>query len=206
MRLLSTADTDRASEVLARAFYRDPLWMYLLPDATQRAVAVRQAFRTFVPLYIRSQQSYGVGEPLEGVAVWSIPGETRRNATLPALLTANFFTLIFSPLSFAFRRAVPIFGRFSEMQQQYAPEPHVYLNTIGVLPAAQGKGLASQLIKPCLARADRQGQSVYTETMTPANVGLYLHYGFVCREQWRVPGTELSVWAFYRPAQTAARL
>ncbi|MBZ0285130.1 MAG: GNAT family N-acetyltransferase [Anaerolineae bacterium] len=84
------------------------------------------------------------------------------------------------------------------MQKQYAPEPHYYLNTIAVLPEAQGKGLASQLIKPFLANADAEGVSVYTETMTPANVGLYEHYGFRVMEQYHVPQTDLSIWSFYR--------
>jgi GNAT superfamily N-acetyltransferase len=87
------------------------------------------------------------------------------------------------------------------MQQQYALEPHYYLNTIGVVREAQGKGRASQLIKPVLAEADEQAISVYTETMTPSNVPLYEHYGFVCREEYDVPNTDLKIWALYRPAQ-----
>lgn len=47
-------------------------------------------------------------------------------------------------------------------------------------------------------KADAEGVSVYTETMTPANVGLYEHYGFRVMEQYRVPQTDLSIWSFYR--------
>lgn len=199
MRQLSTADVEQAAEVLGRAFYRDPLWLYLLPDDTQRAVAVRQSFRSFAPWFIRKQQAYGVGAPLEGIAVWGRPNQT--SAGVAALINVHLLTLLASPLIFRFRRVIPIFAQFDIMQRHYAPEPHYYLSTIGVIPEAQGKGLASLLIKPFLAQADAQEVSTYTETMTPSNVPLYEHYGFRCMEQFRVPATDLCIWSLYRPAR-----
>jgi GNAT superfamily N-acetyltransferase len=199
MRQLAMADAEPAAEVLARAFYNDPLWLYLLPEPTQRAAMVRHTFRAVLPVFVGSGRTYGVGAPLAGVAAWELPG---RNVTqLSGLLNPALFTLLFAPLLRVFRRALPIFARFEEMHRQYAPQPHYYLNTIGVVPETQGKGLASQLIKPFLAQADARAASAYTETMTPENVPLYEHYGFVCREAYRVPGTDLFIWALYRPAK-----
>jgi len=106
--------------------------------------------------------------------------------------------LLLSPTALLFLRAGSIFARFDQMQKQYAPGPHYYLNTIAVLPDQQGKGLASALMRPILEKADQLRVGVYTETMTPANVGLYEYYGFKCVEQYRVPKTDLSIWAFYR--------
>lgn len=201
MRQLATADVEQAAEVLGRAFYRDPLWLSLLPDDTERAVAVRQSFRSFAPWFIRKQQAYGVGEPLAGVAVWSRPNAA--GAGIAGLINVHLLTLLTSPLILRFRRVIPIFAQFDVMQRRYATEPHYYLSTIGVVPEAQGQGLASLLIKPFLAQADAQAISAYTETMTPSNVPLYEHYGFRCMERFDVPQTDLSIWSLYRPARGA---
>jgi GNAT superfamily N-acetyltransferase len=199
MRLLAAHESSQAAEVLARAFYNDPLWLYLLPADSRRAAIIRQAFCAFVPASIRSGQMYGVGDPLQAVAIWSFPGQ--RGIDPAALINLMAVTLLFNPAILAFRRALPIFTRFAEMQRRYAPEPHYYLNTIGVAPEAQGSGRASQLIKPVLAQADDRSCSVYTETMTLSNVGLYEHYGFRCVEAYAVPRTNLHIWAFLRPAR-----
>lgn len=196
MRPLSLADLDRATVVQARAFMNDPLWVYLIPDLRQRQIYLPRFSRVLFRFGILNGQAYGVGDPLGGVALWSAPAQKTR---LSAALRAGFPRLLFSPFLFQFVRAGEIFGRFGEMQKQYAPDPHYYLNTISVLPEAQGQGLASKLIRPILAQADREGVSTYTETMTPSNVGLYQHYGFQVMEEYRVPGKDLSLWAFYRP-------
>jgi len=196
-RRLGPADAEAAAEVLARAFANDPLWRYLLPDARQRPALVRQAFRTFAPAFVSGQQAYGVGAPLAGVAVWSAPDQPEGPAS--ALLNANLLTLVFSPLALAVARAAPIFAAFEQLRRRYAAEPHYYLATVGVVPEAQGRGLASRLIRPVLAHADARALPAYTETMTAANVGIYERFGFVVREQRRVPDADLVIWALYRP-------
>jgi ribosomal protein S18 acetylase RimI-like enzyme len=197
LHVLTMDDFERSVEVLAKAFQTDPLWQWLVPDEAKRARYLPNFYRAFVRAGIRSEQVYGAGNPVEGVATWSKPGQ---EVSFGGLIGVDFLKLIFSPFIVAFARtAFPIFSRFEVMQRQYAPEPHFYLNNIGVLPEAQGKGLASKLIRPFLNEAEAQGVGVYTETMTPSNVGLYEHYGFRVMEQYRVPKTDLSIWAFYLP-------
>jgi ribosomal protein S18 acetylase RimI-like enzyme len=200
MRLLTLADLDRAAEIMSRAFYDDPLWQYLLLDGKKRQNLMPKFYKVFLTAWIRNQQAYGVSDPIEGIAVWSAPNQAEFQFS--ASFGTGFLKLLFSPIGIAFVKSAPIFSRFEVMQKQYAPDPHYYLNTIAVSPEAQGKGLASKLIKPFLAKADEQRVSAYTETMTPANVGLYEHYGFRCMEQHRIPQTDLSIWSFYRSRKT----
>lgn len=201
-RLLTPADADRAAAVLARAFVDDPLWRYLIPDARRRSALVWQSFRSLAPLLIGGQQTYGAGEPLAGVAIWGAPDQPSIGAS--AWLDPSLITLVFSPLASAIARAAPIVARLEQMRRQYAAEPHYYLGAVGVEPAARGRGLASRLIRPVLAQADARALSVYAEAMTPASVGIYQRYGFVVREQYRVPGADLSLWALYRPRLAGA--
>ncbi|MBL8163866.1 MAG: GNAT family N-acetyltransferase [Anaerolineae bacterium] len=199
LRPLTLADLEAATEVQSAAFQDDPLWVYLYPDVERRKRLLRKTFVRALRLGILSEQAYGIGEPLEGLALWSAPNDS---TPIAAVLRSGLWQMLFVPAFMAsLPRAIPIFSRFESMQKRYAPEPHYYLQTISVAPRAQGKGLASRLIRPFLMKADAERVSVYTETMTPSNVGLYEHYGFRTVEQYDVPGQDLHVWGFYRPVQ-----
>jgi ribosomal protein S18 acetylase RimI-like enzyme len=201
-RPLTNADIEPASSVLARAFYNDPLWLYLLPNPTERAALVRHTFRATFPAIVGTEQVYGIGDPLAGVAIWSTPQPAK--PFVQGLFNPFTVTLAFSPLVLAFRRALPAFIKFEEMRKTYAPEPHYYLNSIGVVPEAQGRGYASKLIRPFLAKADSEGVSAYTETATPENVPLYEHYGFVVQEEYALPNTPLRLWSFLKTPRKPA--
>ena len=57
--------------------------------------------------------------------------------------------------------------------------PHWYLETMGVDPAGQRKGIGRQLLEPVLEIADRDRVDCYLETADRANVGFYERNGFV---------------------------
>jgi ribosomal protein S18 acetylase RimI-like enzyme len=199
LRLLSIADLDDASEIASRAFYPTPLWQYVFPNDSNRANMLSRLYRVFYAFGIHHGQVYGVSNPLEGVVVWSIPGQHK--AVFRGLVKAGFLRLCCGPMLVPILRSIKIFTRFETLQRKYAPEPHYQLRSVAVSPDSQGKGFASKLIKPFLAKADEQSMSVYTETTVPSNVGLYKHYGLECKEQFRIEGTGFSIWAMYRPAK-----
>lgn len=204
VRRLVAAEAMEAGMVLARAFADDPLWYYLLPNPNKRRRALRQTFCATAPWFVQQEQGYGIGQPLEGVAVWQLPqGMTPpvRRAWM-ALFNRHTVSILCSSTFWIFRRAIPIFLQFDRMHQRYSPKPHYYLSTIGVVPKVQGQGRASRLIQPILAQADTGNYPVYTETMTSSNVPLYEHYGFVCQEVFQVPQTDLRIWSLYRPARS----
>jgi ribosomal protein S18 acetylase RimI-like enzyme len=194
---LRASDLDAAVRIQSSAFQDDPLWVYLLPEPKRRAAALRRCFNPVFATSIRAGQVYGAGTPLAGLAVWSTPRSTTPlSAALPSI--PGFLKIALSPFVLRFRLAFPIFAKFDEFKQKHVHGPHYYLNTISVAPEAQGQGLASKLIRPFLDEADTHGLPVYTETMTPSNVGLYTHYGFKVMEEYRFPGTDLYLWSFLR--------
>ncbi|MDX2076191.1 MAG: GNAT family N-acetyltransferase [bacterium] len=188
-------------DVQARAFQDDPLWVYLIPNPEKRAKMLKRFFVPVFDVAIRSGQAYSFGDPIAGVCVWSMPSDNPSfSVVLPAI--PRFFGLLVSPFILQFGKALPIFSKFGAMKKQYATKPYYYLNTISVAPEAQGRGVASKLIKPFLTKADEEGANVYTETITPENVSLYVHYGFEVMEEYPVPNTDLRLWSFYRRAKT----
>jgi ribosomal protein S18 acetylase RimI-like enzyme len=196
-RRLAPPDINPAAQILSAAFIDDPSWAYLFPDTARRQKTLRRFFRVLARYGVLTGQAYGVGDPLQGVAVWDIPGQ---HIPARAYLRAGtgFLGLLFSPFFVQIVRGWRIFGSFGELQGKYKPESAYYLDTIGIAPEAQGKGLASALIRPFLARADAEGLPAYTETVTPENVSLYEHYGFQCMERYDVPEVDLSIWSFLR--------
>jgi len=201
MRQLELSDLEVATNIQSEAFFNDPLWVYLYPDENQRRWFLYRAFRSFFRIGLSTGQVYGVGDPIQGIAVWETPDS--KAPTIQDVIRSGVvwdgLRLITRPGILAFPRAFKVFGEFERMRKQYAPEPQFYLSTISVEPLAQGQGLASKLIRPFLKQADARRLPCYTETMTPENVGLYIYYGFEVMEEYSVPDTDLKQWGFYRP-------
>lgn len=173
---LQPAQHRQAGEMLARAFYDDPLSVYLVPHDAKRA-------RVLPWLYERVVR-YGAmydGELLvtpnsvDGVAVWLPPGLSHTPITW--LIRAG---LALTPLKFGLGAT----GRFmaanhvERLRAKLAPEPHWYLWVIGVEPERQGRGLGSSLIEPMIARADADGLPCYLETHKERNVTFYEKHGY----------------------------
>lgn len=200
MRLLTTADIEGTTDIMARAFCSDPAWSYVVPQAGQRQATLTRLFRRFVTLYIRNQQVYGVGDPLQGIAIWSVPNQ--RQVSPLGLLSFDLFKLLLTPGMWAVSKRSLQIGRATEaLRKHHVNQPHYYLEALAVAPGAQGQGLASKLVRPFLARADAQGLSVYLDTFNKANVPIYEHYGFVRREQRDLPDLGLQLWLLQRPAK-----
>ncbi len=202
-RMLYSGDLERAVYVQSRAFQNDPLWQFMIPNAEERKRMLPKFFRVFLNASIRGGQSYGVGDPIVGVALWCAPHQ--RRFELSEAFIAGVLKLTFKGFLSPFLRALKVFSRIEMMQGKYALRSHYYLNTLAVLPELQGKGFASMLIRPFLEKADEESVGVYVETMARRNIGLYEHFGFQCVELYRVPKTELNVWAFYRSVKLQKR-
>jgi len=187
-----------AADTMSKAFHRDPWWQYLYQDEQMRQRVLIDFFMAVLALSIDSRRTYGVGALPAGVAVWRFPGQKKGFPSFMAIM--RLLRLAFSPFSLAAYKARNSFAQFERMRKTYAPGAYFYLQTIGVHPDFQGQGLSSTLIRPFLQEADSLGLSTYTETMTPSNVSLYEHFGFVCVEEYVVPMTSLRIWASYRAA------
>lgn len=164
-----------------------------------RAKLLPKFYRAFLSYSIHRGQVYGVSNPIEGVAVWSLPGQN--TISFQGLAKADVLQLFLGSSLIPALKSLKIFAKFEPMRKTYAREPHFQLRSVAVSPDSQGKGLASKLIKPFLAQADEHAVSVYTETTALSNVGFYQHYGFECRERLCLKGTGLSISALYRPAK-----
>lgn len=193
---LTKRNVRAASEVLTRAFHSYPLLGHFYPDERQRE-KVSKAFFSFI-LYcaFRYGEVYAASAEMEGVAIW-VPSAMYPPST--GLMIRSV------PLSVIFRLGMSgaaEMRKFSDfidgVHARLAPFPHWYLETIGIVPEHQGKGLAGKLIRPMLARIGEAGLPCYLETEDPEKVPLYEHFGFRVLEETSVPGIPLTNWAMLK--------
>jgi ribosomal protein S18 acetylase RimI-like enzyme len=198
-RVLTLSDVEDAARVISQAFVDDPLCSFMLPFKRSRVRTLYRFFRAYGEVNIKNERGYGSGEPLQGVAYWNFPHRAGLSVSVKSL--AVFLPLLFTSYPIGYFRAKKVIQRIDDLHERHAGEPHFYLDNIGVLPAARGKGLSSKLIRPILEMADAQKVIAYTDTVTRSNVALYEHFGFRCVEESPVPGTNITVWALRRPFQ-----
>ena len=201
IRPLKLADIEQAAEVISQAFVDDPLCTFMLPFKRTRIITLRKFFRAYGAVNIHNQRGFGIGVPLKGVAYWMEP--TKPDISMSVKSLGTFLPLLFTMYPIGYLRAKAILKQIDLLHKKYAAEPHYYLDNIGVLPAEQGKGYSSRLVRPFLARADAEKAITYTDTVTRANVALYEHFGFQCMEECPIAGTGVTVWSFLRPVQSS---
>jgi hypothetical protein len=196
-RQLALSDTEKAAQVISQAFINDPLIAFMLPIKRTRIKTLYKFFRAYGEINIKNNRGYGYGEPLQGIAFWKFPNQGNISISIKSLTFFLPLLLTFYPIGYF--RAKAILQQIESLHKKYADEPHYYLDNIGIAPEAQGKGIASKLIRPILAMADTQKVVTYTDTVTQSNVAFYEHFGFKCVEQCPIGKTGITVWALRRP-------
>jgi RimJ/RimL family protein N-acetyltransferase len=85
-----------------------------------------------------------------------------------------------------------------DLHRCQAPDPHWYLAIVGVEPAARGRGLAGQILRPMLDRLDADRLPAYLETGNPRNLTYYPRFGFEVVGAVENPSTGLTFWGMRR--------
>jgi ribosomal protein S18 acetylase RimI-like enzyme len=172
-----------ASDVLARAFFDDPAWVWLLPDAQRRARLLPWLFR--VGFDVTAADVYVTAGPLLGAARWLPPGRPsmRVGATLRALVTTPLRLGVATAPFLSYGRAV------EQMRADVARGPHWYLAGIGVEPFAQRRGVGAALLRPGVQAAAADNE---------ANLGFYEANGFAVVREGRTPEDGPKAWAMVR--------
>ncbi|MGO9607461.1 MAG: GNAT family N-acetyltransferase [Candidatus Binataceae bacterium] len=181
--VLFPSQFEQAAVALGRAFVRDPALMAVLPenivsDPAERVRRLTNVFRTALGIQRRE------GEPVVGV----LDGGTVVGVAVIAGGASSVGTLLGFGLPGMPRmiRSVGWGGTVRSLQlmdtlaRNHPPEPHIYLNFLGVDPAHQrkhyGVALLNYLRDLALERTDLAG--VYLETATEANVPYYGARGY----------------------------
>lgn len=183
------------ANVAARAYYDDPLFSCLIPN-----VSKKKYLSNFFAFGLRYALSYGevyaTSPNLEGIAAWLPPDKLYISTW--QLIKHGLIPFIFK-VGRECTKNLELFEDFcKEKHKQHINFPHWYLYNIAVDPIYQGKGYASKLLRPMLAKLDNQNLPCYLETQKEQNVSLYHHFGFEVIEKTKIPELNFDFWIMLR--------
>ncbi len=173
---------EQAAVALGRAFISDPPLKAILPgvaEPVERARRLADLFR----VALRMQRHNG--QPVFGVldggrVVAAAVTEGVGHASTAAIISSAAGGLPRMIRAVGWGGTIRAINLMSVLADNHPPQPHIYLNLLGVDPSCQkrhyGSALLKHLAELAAARDDLAG--VYLETATEANVGYYSARGY----------------------------
>ena len=139
---------------------------------------------------------YADSEEMNGFAAW-LPFGFTGNKTMPFLFSGGLKLILHS--GFGIINKLSVYEKFSMgLKKEFTDNYDWYLFNLSIKKDAQGKGIASKLMRPMLQFCDDERMVAYLETNKEANVGLYKHYGFDLMKEELIPKTSVMHYAMVR--------
>ena len=193
--IVQEKDLDRLAEVAADA-YKD----YPLHNWFTKGKYDSKASKLIMQISLRTMSEdavvYADSEEINGFAVW-LPFGFTGSKTLPFLANGGMSLILHS--------GPGIIGRLltyetyaMNLKKEFTDNYDWYLYNLSIRKDAQGKGIASKLMRPMLQFCDDERMVVYLETNKESNVGLYQHYGFELMKEEQIPKSTVTHYAMVR--------
>ncbi len=189
-----------AAAVLGRALVDDPLCVYILPDAQQRASGVPLLMEMFVRIALAHGEVWVTPPPIRGVACWLSPAHS--TVTAEERNAAGWREVQAAWGREAVDRYYAFIGDRDSAVGSLAPQPHWHLAWLGVEPGHQGQGIGSALVRQMTTRAGAEGMASWLFTFAPRNVPVYEHLGFRVTLETTLPASGLRLWVMAHPPRT----
>jgi ribosomal protein S18 acetylase RimI-like enzyme len=190
-------DIPALSATLGRAFYDDPVAMWIMPDDTSRAAHQQKFFAALTRHHHLAGGGVEVacdGPGIAAAALWDPPGRWKHSRREQLMVTVSLIG------GFGLRRTV---GRrltelVERMKSQHPEEPHWYLATIGSDTTVRGAGFGQALMGSRLGRCDAEHCPAYLESSKPDNVPYYQRFGFEVCGEFTLPSGGPTLWPMWR--------
>lgn len=193
--LVEKKDLDRLAEVAADAYWDYPLHNWFAKGKYD-PTATRLIMRTSLKTMTEDAVIYADSEELNGFAAW-LPHGFTGSKTLPFLYSGGLKLVAHSGPGIV-GRLVAYENYAMNLKKACTNHNDWYLYNLSIRREAQGKGLASKLMRPMLELCDHEHMVSYLETNKEANVGLYQHYGYELKKENLIPGTSVTHYAMVR--------
>ena len=199
--LVQKKDLHRLAEVATDAYRDYPLHNWLTKGKYD-AVASHLLMEVTLKTMTKDAIIYADSEELNGFAAW-LPFGFTGNKTIPFLMNGGM--RLFLHAGFDMIGRLQTYENYAmNLKRQYTDHYDWYLFNLSVKKDAQGKGIASKLMRPMLQFCDDERMVAYLETNKDTNVGLYRHYGFDLMKEEVIPGTPVTHYAMVRqPMETS---
>ena len=191
------ADVTELSHALGRAFYDDPVSVWIMPDDKARAAHLRKFFATVTRHHHLAGGGVEVasdGSAIGAAALWDPPGRWKQSAREQLMMLPSFI-LGFGPRLSLGRKLGDLFAR---MKQEHPDEPHWYLAVLWSDTVVRGKGYGQALMRSRLDRVDAEHAPAYLESSKAENVPYYERFGFEVSSEIVIPDGGPTLWPMWR--------
>ena len=188
------ADVRELSRTLARAFYDDPVMIWLLPDEKPRTAQLCRVFATMTRHHHLARGGVEVasdGPDIGAAALWDPPNQWQETRRAQLAMTPTFLR-VFGLRSMRGRAVQEL------MKREHPEEPHWYLGVIGTDPAVRGKRYGQALMRSRLDRVDAEHAPAYLESTKADNVPYYQRFGFEVSGEIVLPDGGPTMWPMWR--------
>lgn len=179
-RLATAAEIPAAVEVLARAFYADPVWGWAFPDPERRLGQHRVVWELVARAALSYESAWLSGD-CAAVALWIPPERPELRPEDEERLEG----LLVELLGDGATRVMETFERFEAAHP--TAQPHYYLSLLATNPDQRGRGLGIGLLAATLERIDAEGAPAFLESSNPVNTPRYEKLGFAVCGEFRLP-------------------
>ena len=193
--LVTEKDLDRLAEGAADAYRDYPLHNWLTNGKYDMKTSKLLMLVTLKNM-TKDAVIYADSEELNGFAVWLPQGFTGSKA-VPFLLNGGLGLFLHAGIGF-FLRLLAYENYSMGLKKEFTDHFDWYLFNLSIKKEAQGKGIASKLMRPMLQFCDDEKMVAYLETNKECNVGLYKHYGFDLMKEEFIPKTSVTHYAMVR--------
>lgn len=193
--IVEKKDLKRLAEVAADAYEDYPLHNWFTKGKYDKK-ASRLIMQISLKTMIKDAVIYADSEEINGFAVW-LPFGFNGSKTLPFLFNGGL-ELIFHSGFGIISRLLTYETYAMKLKKEYTDNFDWYLYNLSIKKSAQGKGIASKLMRPMLKFCDDEKMVAYLETNKASNVSLYNHYGFDLKREEIIPKTIVTHYAMVR--------
>ena len=193
--LVEKKDLDRLAEAAADAYKDYPLHNWLT-NGKYDPVASRLIMQITLRTMTEDAVIYADSEEMNGFAVW-LPFGFTGSKTLPFLLNGGLKLILYAGPGII-GRLLTFESYAMNLKKAFTDNFDWYLYNLSIKKDAQGKGLASKLMRPMLQFCDDEKMQAYLETNKGTNVGMYQHFGFELMREELIPNTPVTHYAMVR--------
>lgn len=193
--IVQKKDLDRLAEVAADAYYDYPLHNWLF-GGKYDAKASKLLMQASLKSMTKDAVIYADSEELNGFAAWYPFGFTG-NAAIPFMISGGVSLILHSGFGIL-GRLLSYDAYAMNLKKEFTDHYDWYLFNLSIKKDAQGKGIASKLMRPMLQFCDDERMVAYLETNKGSNLGLYKHYGFDLMREELIPKSTVMHYAMVR--------
>ena len=193
--IVQKEDLDRLAEIAANAYEDYPLHNWFTKGKYDK-----KASKILMEITLKTMTQdaiiYADSEEMNGFAAW-IPFGFTGNKAIPFLKSGGLKLILHS--GFGIINRLSAYEKYAmNLKKEFTDHYDWYLFNLSVKQEAQGKGIASKLLRPMLQFCDDEKMVAYLETNKEANVGLYQHYGFDLMKDELIPTSPVMHYAMVR--------